>query len=207
MTTPSFENYIPKTAVPYILEICKDTNVRIKISKTRLTKLGDFRTSIKKGAGHTITINGNLNPYAFLLTLIHEIAHLHVWLTYKNKHLKPHGVEWKKTFEDLLMPILFPNNDIIPDALQPLILKHLQNPKSSIAYDAVLMKALSKYDPHSENNGHIILQDVKENTTFMFRKRSFIKKESIRTRSKCLDTNNKQLYLIHNSAKVKIVEN
>ena len=79
-------------------------NCQLKIKKPRLTKLGDYRCP-QNGKGHIISINNNLNPYAFLITLTHEIAHMMVWEKHQNKVL-PHGSEWKEMFQKLMLNFL-----------------------------------------------------------------------------------------------------
>ena len=58
-----------------------ELNVKVKLSKERKTKLGDFK--VYQGNMY-ITINDNLNKYSFLITLVHELAHAYVYVQYKN---------------------------------------------------------------------------------------------------------------------------
>ena len=60
-----------------------------KVKKSRSSKYGDYRPPLK-GSNHLITINYDMNKYAFLITLVHEIAHLTNWNKHKDK-VKPHG--------------------------------------------------------------------------------------------------------------------
>ena len=112
----------------------------LKIVNNRKTKHGDFRKT--PDGTYQITINYGLNPYRFLLTLIHEIAHL---VTYKKHNkVKPHGIEWKLNFQHLMLPFLKP--EIIPNDLMPLLANYLKNPKASTDADVNLSLALKKYD-------------------------------------------------------------
>ena len=70
--------YIPETSVPLIVNWIIEYGVHLKITKDRSTKLGDFRPTLGVNRGHRITVNYNLNKYAFLITLVHEIAHFHL---------------------------------------------------------------------------------------------------------------------------------
>ena len=56
--------------------------------------MGDFK--IHKGQ-LVISINNNLNPYSFLITLTHELAHAFVYRNYKNTR-DPHGKKWQLMF-------------------------------------------------------------------------------------------------------------
>ena len=67
--------YIPEAAVPTIAEWIIHYDFKLKIKKERNSRLGDY-TPPREGLNHLITINHNLNKYAFLITLVHEVAHL-----------------------------------------------------------------------------------------------------------------------------------
>src|SRR5574337_89035 len=69
------KKYIPEPAVPLIAEWIYHFNFKLKIKKARLSRFGDYMPPMN-GKNHVITVNNDLNPYAFLLTLVHEIAHL-----------------------------------------------------------------------------------------------------------------------------------
>ncbi len=91
-------NYIPQQAVDLMAEWILDFNFDLRITKERNSKLGDYRNPTP-GERHKISVNHNLNQYAFLITLVHEIAHLHTWEKHKWK-VKPHGDEWKNEFKN-----------------------------------------------------------------------------------------------------------
>ena len=110
----TLSKYIPENAVDLVQEMMTDHPVHLKIVNTRTTKHGDFK--LTKIGDLQITVNKSLNSYQFLLTLVHEVAHL---VTYKQKkHLKPHGIEWKRNFQHLMLPFLQPT--IFPPHLLPL---------------------------------------------------------------------------------------
>ena len=115
--TNVLSKYLPNEFVPYICQLLLGANVKFKIVGPRSSKLGDFRASLKKNGKSQISINGNLNPYAFLITTLHEIAHLKTFNIYGN-HVNPHGKEWKTEFATLLEPV-------IKNALLPLELRHV----------------------------------------------------------------------------------
>lgn len=96
--------YIPQQAAPIIATWIIDSGCLFRIARSRKTKLGDY-TAPFKGEPHKISVNHDLNPYAFLITTIHEFAHLKTWQQFKNK-VKPHGIEWKNHFKILMEPFL-----------------------------------------------------------------------------------------------------
>ena len=133
--------YVPMAAAEPCYELLRSHQVRIKVVNHRVTKHGDYR---KMPSGyHQITINASLNPYRFLITLIHEIAHLLAFEHY-GRMIRPHGREWKQTFKELMLPFLRP--EIFPSELLPLLAKHFINPKASSSTDTKLSLALNQFD-------------------------------------------------------------
>jgi len=192
------KEFLPLNTVNYCCDLWHRYKFVLKIVKPRVTKLGDYRynPSLKQ---HTITINNNLNEYSFLITYIHEVAHLTTNLKYSRKVL-PHGKEWKKEFKALMHPILhgmvFP-----PDILQALS-NYLKNPAASSCSDPWLMKLLGRYDAKQSNVTTI--KDLKPGTVFSINKRTFKKGHLKRTRVVCEEIPSGRRYLIHQLALVKI---
>ena len=187
--------YIPKEATAQINTWLNTYNCQLKISKPRHTKLGDYRCP-QKGKGHTISINNNLNPYAFLITLTHELAHMMVWEKHQNKVL-PHGSEWKEMFQKLMLNFLplFPQ-----DVLTPLA-KHLKNPKASSSQDVALTTALRTYNPHQITT----IAEIPIGGTFSIPNgQRFIKLKKLRKRYECRAEHNNRLYLFSPLAEVTL---
>jgi hypothetical protein len=134
--------YVPKNAISYCTKTWKQYPFSFKVTKQRRSKVGDYKFN-KLTGNHEISVNGNLNPYAFLITYLHEVAHLHHNKKNGNNHL-PHGRIWKQIYRELMKPVLL---DIIfpPDILQQLVM-HMKNPKASSQSDPALAKLLRKYD-------------------------------------------------------------
>ena len=187
--------YIPKEATTQINIWLNTYNCQLKITKPRQTKLGDYRYP-QNGKGHIISINNNLNPYAFLITLTHEIAHMMVWEKHQNTVL-PHGKEWKEMFQKLMLNFLtlFPQ-----DVLAPLA-KYLKNPKASSSNDAALTNALRVYNPHQITT----IADIPIGRTFSIPNgQKFIKLKKLRKRYQCVAERNNRLYLFNPLAEVTL---
>ena len=137
-------NYIPDTALPNVLKLLEHENLTVLIKKERKTRHGDYR-KLPNGK-HQITVNGSLNKYRFLITLVHEVAHLEAYKTY-GKTIKPHGIEWKKTFQYLMLPFL--NPDVFPSEILPILANHFKNPKASSDTDVQLAYALKQFDANT----------------------------------------------------------
>ena len=149
----SFERHVPENAVHYCYDLWALHQFEFKIARKRNTKLGDFRYNPNQKR-QRISINHDLNQYAFLITYIHEVAHL-INFQEKGQQIAPHGKAWKAHFKALLKPMM---NDLVfpPSVLGPLQ-RHMKNPKASSGADLLLYRALKKYD---ESNGLISLSEV-----------------------------------------------
>ncbi len=171
----------------------------LRITSERKTKLGDYRHPHPQQPFHKITLNGNLNQYSFIITFVHELAHLRVWNSGK-KRVQPHGIEWKNDYFSLLTSIN--NSDFFPEDVQAAIRNHLQKIKSSTSYDLQLMKVLMKYD----NNilPITLISDISEGTKFTYKGLIFEKGEKIRTRIKCKCINNKRFYTFSQATPVEL---
>ena len=194
-----FEKFVPSTAVDYCLDLWWHFRFEFKITKNRQSKLGDYRWHPEKQK-HIITVNHNLNRYSFLLTYIHEIAHLVVFEEHKNR-VDPHGKEWKKAFKKLMLPVL--NDTVYPDDVLRPLARYMKNPKASSYSDPALIEALYQYDEGDEKP---FLKDIPELSNFHFQKKNFKKLELRRTRYLCEELRSGRKYLISQSARVQPLE-
>ncbi|MCX2573359.1 SprT-like domain-containing protein [Pedobacter sandarakinus] len=189
--------YLPTKAAPLIARWIDYFQCEFKISKTRTTKLGDYRHPYG-GKGHRISVNFNLNQFAFLVTTVHEFAHLLTWNDFKNK-VKPHGAEWKKNFQRMMIPFFEMN--IFPDDIHRAIDNYMANPAASSCADLGLSRALKKYDSNRAETLH--LEQLPLNTKFKIPDgRQFTKGERIRKRYRCVCLNDKRIYLFNPLATV-----
>lgn len=187
---------MPPEAAPVIAKWIDYFQCEFKISKSRATKLGDYRHPFKQ-TGHKISVNNNLNSYAFLVTTVHEFAHLLTWNDHKNK-VKPHGEEWKHNFKRMMTPFL--EREIFPGDLQLAITTYLSNPSASSCTDLKLSRALKRYDTAT---GHSRLEELPRDTLFTIKDgRKFIKGEQLRKRFRCECLDNGNIYLFNPLAEV-----
>ncbi|WP_100616271.1 SprT-like domain-containing protein [Confluentibacter citreus] len=194
----TLQDFIPIKAINPVLELLKHENLTVTVKNERKTRHGDYRR-LPNGK-HQITVNSNLNHYRFLITLIHEIAHFEAYKTY-GKFIKPHGVDWKRTFQHLMLPFL--NPDIFPSALLPLLAKHFKNPKATSDTDAKLALALKQYD---QPNNKTYIFDVPFGTFFKLYNGKIFKMGPLRVkRYECLEIKTGKLYLFNPNAEVELV--
>ncbi len=189
--------YLPENSADQVIDLFEEHPCYLKIVNERRTKHGDFR--ILRDNQYQITINYNLNKYRFLLTLIHEVAHL---VTYKEyKRVKPHGIEWKMNFQKLMLP--FFNPEIFPEHLMKDLARYMQNPKASSDADVNLSLSLKKYD---DDHGKTMIFEVPVNSKFVHNKRIFRKGAKRRTRHECTEVHSGKKYLFHQNAEVEIIK-
>ena len=192
-------DYIPEAAIDPCLNLLGNHKVSVKVVNHRVSKHGDYRR-IASGY-HQITVNASLNPYRFLITLIHEIAHLKAFEEY-GRRIKPHGGEWKRTFKELMLPFLRP--DIFPTELLPHLAKHFINPKASSAVDAKLSLALNRYDEKQERT---YLFDLPQGSMFKIHNgRKFKKGQQRVKRFECAELHSGRVYLFQPHTEVEYLE-
>lgn len=188
--------YLPEAALMPCYELIKVHGVHLKIVNQRKTRHGDYR--LLPDGGHQITINASSNPYRFLITLIHEIAHLVAFVEY-GRRIQPHGQEWKHCFRNLMLPFL--HTEIFPDPLLRVVATHFKSPKASSNTDPKLDKALSKYDLWQESE--LFVSDVSDGELFLFGDNRLFKRGLIRRkRIECIEIHSGKRYLFQPNARV-----
>ncbi len=192
-----FARYFPDKAVEPCFELWKTHTFHFKITAGRRTKLGDYTHQSGK---HKITVNGDQNPYAFLITYLHEVAHLLTFAQYKNK-VKPHGEEWKSAYTHLLHAFIA--EGVFENELHAIIKAHASCPGASSCSDPVLQKALKNFDhPLKKQNRMPCVEDLELGQLFLFQGRYFklIEKRRSRYKAKRLDV--AKYYLFNHLAEV-----
>lgn len=191
--------YLPEHAVEPVFELIKANSVHLKIVNERVTRHGDYRRH--PSGKHQITVNANLNKYRFLITLIHEIAHLAAFEKY-GRNIKPHGVEWKITFQRLMIPFIRP--EIFPNSVLPLVAGHFRNPTASSDTDARLAFALKQFDERKPDI--YFMHEVPSGSYFRIKNGSVFQKKGLRVkRYECLEVRTGKLYLFNANAEVEII--
>lgn len=196
----TLEKYLPERAVGLCIELIKENYVNLKIVNQRVTRHGDYRR-LPNGA-HVITVNVTLNKYRFLITLVHEIAHLVAFEKY-GKGIKPHGVEWKMTFQVLMLPFLRP--EVFPARLLPLLANHFKNPKASSDTDARLSIALKEFDEREKGMNYVF--ELPYGSTFrIYNGKLFQKKNKKVKRYECVEVATGKVYLFQPNAEVELIK-
>jgi hypothetical protein len=196
----SFKKFLPEGFEDYVVDLFFEHSIHFKIVPPRKTKLGDFRIGpdIPKPL---ITVNGDLNPYSFLITTLHEFAHLHTYLKY-GMRVAPHGEEWKNCYRKLLLPII--DSKKLPNDIEKVLMNSLISTKASSCTDIHLSRVLQKYDQKQE--GIEILERLPKNTTFVLNGKHFIKGDLRRKKFLCEEVSSRKMFLVNALAQVSPVK-
>ncbi len=194
------KKYLPERAVSPCLDLIQLSKVHLKIVNERVTRHGDYRRM--PDGKHQITVNSTLNKYRFLITLVHEIAHLVAFEKY-GRYIKPHGQEWKHTFQHLMLPFIRP--EIFPSKLLPLLAKHFKNPKASSSTDAQLSVALKSFDEKQNNKSYVF--ELPIGSIFRLYNGKIYKKGNCRVkRYECIELSSGKTYLFQPNAEVELIK-
>ena len=184
------QSYLPPGSFEDVLYYLQHYKVHLTITRQRQSVLGDYRHAISD-MNHRISVNGNLNKYAFLITLLHELAHLFTYEKYGHR-VQAHGREWKEEFGKILAKFLL--KKVFPADIEKTLLSTLQNPAASSCGDEKLLRVLHKYDEKKEGT-HLVVQ-LSEGALFVIRGgRIFKRGEKIRKRIKCTEVKTGKVYL------------
>ena len=194
-------SFLPPGTYDAVGEYLKFYKIHLTVTKHRKSILGDYRhrTYFKN---HRISVNGSLNKYSFLITLLHEIAHLLTFEKYGNK-VMAHGAEWKALYALLLKQ--FVDNKIFPLDVEKELLTSLRNPAATSCAEDDLIRVLRKYDTNL--NGYKLVEEIPLNALFKLDDGKVFKKcERQRKRFKCVEVRTGRVYLFSPVYEVELVE-
>ena len=196
--------YLPEGAVEDIFDYLYNNKIHFKIVNDRKTKLGDYRWPQHHIRYHQITINGGLNPYAFLFVLLHEIAHHATYLNHQTS-VHPHGPEWQAQYRILLRSHL--GLGLFPPDVEQAIAQYCSSLPLKATAEQAVMNLLWHYDSNYNSSSQTLLKDLPIGTQFQTTDgRRFRSIEKRRTCYKCLSLDEDRLYLVHGDAKVSTME-
>jgi hypothetical protein len=193
--------YLPDGCFEDVVQYIHHYKVHLTVTKKRKSVLGDYRHS-GLDKNHRISINGNLNKYEFLITLLHELAHLLTFEQFGNR-VESHGKEWKNSYSKLLIDFLQKN--IFPSDISFALYKTIHNPAATANGETELLKVLRNYNV-VKKEGLTIIEELPTGSLFETDKgRVFKKGLKRRKRYECLDITSGRLYSFSPIAEVKIV--
>ncbi len=178
----ALQDYLPDNTLEDVLYFMHTYKIHLKLRKDRKSILGDYRPAHREKP-HTISINISLNRWHFLITYLHEVAHLVNHLNH-GRNVSPHGKEWKTVFALLLKR--FTDKGVFPDDLHLALQKSLQSPAASTCSDPHLFRVLHRYD--DKPSGHTLVENIGLGNSFQtLDGRKFTVHSKRRTRYECVE--------------------
>jgi len=196
------QQFIPEGSAQLVMNYLHQYKVHLTVTRERKTVLGDYRNAVD-GKNHRISVNGNLNKYAFLVTLIHELAHLVTYIQFGNR-VKAHGKEWKHVYAVMLADFL--KLEIFPGDIKAAFKESIHDLPASSCADEGLTRVLKNYDKKA--HGLLLVEQIKEGDFFQTAdKRIFRKGKKLRKRFECIEVATKRVYLFSPLYEVTKVHN
>lgn len=194
--------FLPTGSFDYVVQYLYQYKVHLTVAKSRKSVLGDYRHA-HQGNNHRISVNGNLNVYEFLITLLHELAHLLTYEQYKNR-VEPHGKEWKAIYSKLLID--FVGFGVFPSEIVSALQKSIISPAATANGETELLMVLRKYNS-VKKEGVCFIADLPEGALFKLSNGKIFKKGGLRRkRYTCIELKTGLMYTVSAITEVKQLE-
>lgn len=194
------QDYLPPGSFEGVLHYLQHYKVHLTITRQRQSILGDYRHA-HADKTHRISVNGNLNKYAFLITLLHELAHLFTYEQFGHR-VMAHGKEWKNEFSKILAQFLL--KKVFPPDIEKALMQTLQSPAASSCGDEKLLRVLHHYD--IKKDGVQLVEQLPAGSLFKIKgNRIFKKGEQVRKRFKCVEVTTGKMYLFSPVYEVEMI--
>ena len=175
--------YLPDNTFDLVTAYLHQYKVHLTITRQRKSVLGDYRHAAQ-GGNHRISVNGNMNKFEFLITLLHELAHLLTFELHRNR-VEPHGKEWKGQYSRLLVD--FVQQKVFPADIEKALKRSIINPAATANGETDLLLVLRKYDT-VKKEGYLHIVDIPEGSLFETENgRIFRKGSKRRKRFECIE--------------------
>ena len=196
MSVAVLEKFLPINALSFLQIWFGVYPCHLKITKSRNSKLGDYRKL--PDTSHQITINGTLEPQLFFFVLTHELAHLIAFEKY-GRRISPHGKEWKDTFREMLLESI----NVYQEDLKPIILRFSRSPKANFMASPELVK----YFHRETEEGMVFIENLQIGERFAYKNENFVIEEAAKKRYLCKNLNSGRKYYFKCLAQVIKIEN
>jgi predicted SprT family Zn-dependent metalloprotease len=194
-------SFLPPGSVDEVIHFLQIYKVHLTITRERMTVLGDYRNK-HLHSNHRISVNGNLNKYSFLVTLLHELAHLLAYEKFGNR-INPHGAQWKNEFSMILSSFIV--KKIFPPDIEHALMRNLHNPAASSCADTHLIRVMRKYD--QQKDGKHLVEELSHGSLFKIKgEKVFRKGDKVRKRFKCMELSTGKIYLFSPVFEVALVQ-
>lgn len=193
-------DFLPEGAFEDVVKYLQTYSVHLTITRERQTKLGDYRQKYWN-KNHRISVNGNLNRYTFLITLLHELGHLVAYEKHGNK-IAAHGKEWQREYAAILA--VFISKKIFPKDIEEELQRTLKSPGASSCAELELTRILTRYD--KKKKGFMLLEELPENGVFIFNGEYYRKQKKRRTRYYCIQLSSKRAFSFSAITEVQVAK-
>jgi hypothetical protein len=191
--------FLPERSFEQVVQYLHQYKVHLTVSKARKSVLGDYRHAFQ-GNNHRISVNGNLNAYEFLVTLLHELAHLLTFEQY-GPRVAAHGAEWKGCYGKLLSDFIALK--IFPADIEKELKKTIKSPAATANGEVALMEVLRRYNKNAPS-GKTILSALPVGALFALDSGKIFRKGALRRkRYECIELRTGAVYTVSAIAEVK----
>jgi SprT protein len=196
----ALRQFLPEHSFEIIEPYLQEYKIQLKLTRARKNILGNFQKDFRSDT-NSITVNGDLEPYNFLLTLAHEIAHC-VCINKHGRSVASHGKEWQVINGIILKQLI--DAEVFPADIVQVLNRNLYAQAASCS-DPVLEAVLLKYDTRKQ---HLqLISSLALGTRFKLEnERQFVIVEKRRTRYLCTELTNGKQFLFTASHKVEVIE-
>jgi len=197
----SLAPFIPEKALDNVVLLLQKYPIHLGLMAPRSRVFGDYCPPQKTVQYHKITVNGDLNKYAFLITFLHEYAHL---LTFVNHgpRAQAHGNEWKTYFRQLLHQFI--QAGIFPDDIGFALQRYMIKVPASTASDTQLVRVLQRYDERKRPENEMTVEQLPPKARFKYHGDLFEKGERLRKNFTCIRLSDGAKFRFNPIAKVQI---
>lgn len=197
----TLNTYLPKGAYIHLEKYLIKHKVHLTISPERSSVLGNYQGGTN-GRNHRISVNGSLNKYAFLITLLHELGHMLAFEKF-GARIPAHGKQWKNEYSKLLAAFI--SNRIFPRDVEDELLATIENPAASSCAETSLLRVLRKYDDYRP--GFYLLEELEDGCYFKIKNgTTFLRLNVKRVRIICREISTGRLFLFSPVTEVKLVQ-
>ncbi|MFH0760823.1 MAG: hypothetical protein V2A67_04910 [Bacteroidota bacterium] len=171
--------------------------IRLKLSRSRATKHGDFRFP-RNGLPAMITLNRDMHPVEFMITLSHELAHYRAWKKY-GRSIRPHGEQWKHEFRWMLKELI--ESGVLKSEVSRAVYQcYFKRERIGSSAAEPILRVLGKTGEYS---GFKRVADVPEGTAFRLKNgKVLVKGKKLRSRFRCRDPKSGRDYSVSPMAEI-----
>jgi len=174
--------FIPEKSLDEVVVLLQKYPIHLGLKAPRKGVFGDYLAPQRIGEFHKLTVNGDLNKYAFLITFLHEYAHLLVFVNH-GPRVQAHGNEWKTYFRQLLYRFI--QLEIFPEDIRLALQNYMIKIPYTTSSDPQLMRVLERYNLRKRPENEATVEQLPPKARFKYNGELFEKGERLRKNYTC----------------------